>query len=134
MKARIKRCNFTDKQVTGLWEIIKNDNLIYKCYTLEPPWLNNKNKISCIPEGVYIVRKRHSPKHGWHFHITGVIDRELILIHSGNFYTQTEGCILPGSKLTDINNDNLRDVISSQKTLSELNNILPNEFELEIIS
>ncbi|MFW9927914.1 MAG: DUF5675 family protein [Candidatus Thorarchaeota archaeon] len=134
IKARLKRANFTDKQVTGILEILKNNQLVYKCCTLELPWLNNQPKISCIPEGIYIVQKRYTKKFGNHFHIIDVPGRSYILIHPGNFNNQTKGCILIGNRLLDINNDGYRDVLNSKQTITELNEILPKEFEIKIIN
>lgn len=76
-------------------------------YTIELPWLNNKNNISCIPQGLYNCSRYKHPEKGWVWRVLNVPGREKILIHSGNFAsdvkllssahsTDTEGCILPG--------------------------------------
>lgn len=78
----------------------------FMCYTMEPPWRDNRRSLSCIPSGEYIVNIRKSPKYGEIFHVTNVKDRSYILIHSGNvagdrtkgYKTHSEGCILLGSK------------------------------------
>jgi len=108
----------------------------FECATLELAWNDNKQDISCIPEGVYKVVKRYSEKFKDHWHITDVPGRELILIHSGNFYFELKGCILVGEKHVHINNDSLVDVSNSKKTLNEINKVLGNqkEFELKIYS
>ena len=54
------------------------------CYTIELPWLGNQKRISCIPEGEYILQKRFSPKFKWHLHLMNVPGRDLILIHPAN--------------------------------------------------
>lgn len=98
----------------------------FKCYTLELPWKNNKRGVSCIPVGKYKVVKRSSEKYGNHLHILDVKGRSFILIHSGNYHTQIQGCILVGDNLVDINKDGYKDVTNSTKTLEKLVNMLPN--------
>ena len=76
-------------------------NGIKLCYAIELPWLNNQNRISCIPEGTYEMMKRYSPKHGWHLILMNVPKRQLILIHAANdAVKELKGCIAPVSLLT----------------------------------
>jgi len=103
---------------------------LWECRTLELPWKDNKNRISCYPEGVYRVKKRTSQKYGLHFHIQDVPGRSFILWHAANFVRQLLGCTAVGSMHTDIDGDGLRDVTSSKKTLIQLLELLPDEFEL----
>lgn len=117
----------TDKQTLG--KLLYNS---FECDTLELPYKDNIVGISCIPKGKYKVSRRFSAKYGWHFILHSVKDRNFILIHSGNYFTQTRGCILVGNGLKDINKDGYLDVLQSQKTLNKLIEILPIEFELEI--
>lgn len=92
----------------------------FKCVTLEKSFKNNEKKISCIPTGKYRVRQRNSPKYGWHYEILDVPNRSLILIHAGNYASQTQGCILVGDRFKDINNDNQLDVTNSKYALKIL--------------
>lgn len=71
------------------------------CSSIELAWRNNQNKISCIPEGKYELRKRYTTKRGWHLILVNVPGRQLILIHAAND-TNKEllGCIAPVSILT----------------------------------
>jgi hypothetical protein len=103
------------------------------CKTLELPWKDNSNFISCIPVGEYEVVKRYSEKYGDHFHVLDVPERDMILIHSGNFATDTHGCILVGIAFGDINSDGIPDIISSRAALKHLNKVLPEKFLLKII-
>lgn len=59
--------------------------------------------------------------------------RSYILIHSGNFKTDTRGCILPGTRVVDLNADGLKDVASSRFALSVILKLVPDEFELSIL-
>jgi hypothetical protein len=66
------------------------------CYTIELPWLDNQRRVSCIPEGEYVLQQRFSPKFGWHLHLKNVPGRALILIHPANDATkELLGCIAP---------------------------------------
>ena len=71
------------------------------CYTIELPWLQNQRRISCVPEGEYVLQKRFSPKFKWHLHLKNVPGRDLILIHPANdAKKELLGCIAPVSKHT----------------------------------
>ncbi len=84
---------------TNGW-LFNNHNTLL-CYTIELPWLDNKRKVSCIPEGSYNLIKRFSPKFGWHLHLENVKGRELILIHpANNAIAELKGCIAPVSHHT----------------------------------
>jgi hypothetical protein len=73
------------------------------CYTIELPWLQNQQRISCIPEGEYVLKKRFSPKFKWHLHLRNVPGRDLILIHPANdAATELLGCIAPVTHHTGI--------------------------------
>lgn len=125
----LRRFDFGDKQTLGIMEIAGR-----KIYTLELAWKNNQKRISCIPAGEYQVVKRFSEKYGNHFHVQDVFNRDFILIHHGNFYTDILGCILVGFGLADINKDGLQDVTSSKKAMDFLNKNLPDSFTLNIIN
>lgn len=76
------------------------------CLTLEEPWKDNKEGISCIPEGRYFCTRYNSPK----LIKAGKQDPEVILLHDvpnrsyvqihiGNNLDDVEGCIMPGEKM-----------------------------------
>ena len=76
----------------------------FECFTLENPYLDNKNNISCIPTGFYQWRLRDGVLEGskyeyLHPHIMDVPNRNWILIHKGNYPKDTLGCILVGSSI-----------------------------------
>ena len=106
---------------------------IFECKTLELPWKDNKTNVSCVPKSVYKVLHRTSEKYKKHFILQDVRDRRYILIHQGNFNTDTRGCILVGSSFRQVNNDSLLDITSSKRTLSQLLEATEGEvFELTI--
>ncbi|HEY0040051.1 MAG TPA: DUF5675 family protein [Flavisolibacter sp.] len=71
------------------------------CKTIELPWKNNERRVSCIPEGKYILEKRYSRKFKWHIEITNVTDRSVILFHpANNALKELNGCIAPVTKIS----------------------------------
>lgn len=67
------------------------------CYTLERPWNGNAVGTSCIPLGTYRVKLLPSERWGRPVpHVLNVPGRTAIELHAGNFYWNTEGCILLG--------------------------------------
>ena len=132
MKIQIVRKKYEDVQTLGEGVVVEKNEVLFSFKTLELPWLDNQRKISCIPKGYYLVKKRYSKKYGHHFHITEVEGRTWILIHFGNYYRDTLGCILVGKTLADIDGDGYRDVTHSKQTMNRLNELLPNEFDLWI--
>ncbi len=98
--------------------------------TLELPWKDNANDISCIPVGIYKCVWHDSPKHPGSYEITNVPDRTECLIHPGNFTVDTKGCILPGM-LRDLT---MPSVQQSKPAMEIIHSILGKEdFELEIV-
>lgn len=135
IRATLIRAESDDKQTLGHMICIDKceGDIVFQSKTLELPWLNNRQSISCIPKGVYTVVERYSQKYKNHYHITNVEGRKWILIHHGNYHTDIRGCILLGRDFTDINGDGYRDVTSSKRTCDEFLRVMPPKFELEII-
>ena len=78
------------RETTGLYYVLNGSIFLYSCFMLELPWLENKRRISCIPEGLYWMRKEHDVKHGDHFRIENVPGRDGILMHIGNYATESK--------------------------------------------
>jgi hypothetical protein len=69
----------------------------HACYTLERPWLNNRESVSCIPLGTYGVELAWSEHWGRDIpHVMNVPGRTAIEMHPGNFVYNSIGCILLG--------------------------------------
>lgn len=68
----------------------------FRCVTLERPWLDNEQSISCIPEGTYTYFYRDSPTNGPVLELENVVNRTHIQIHIGNWVKNSVGCILLG--------------------------------------
>lgn len=81
--------------------------------TIELPWNDNKQSISCIPEGVYKLNKRTSGvvsrsskgKYNAGYEVANVAGRTYIMIHIGNTTSDFEGCIGIGEGLGVVNNE-----------------------------
>lgn len=68
-------------------------------YTIEKPWLDNKQMISCIPAGSYIMQPRHNKTFGKYPDVWQVMDvkeRYGIYFHVANRAEQLKGCIATG--------------------------------------
>ena len=90
------RDTFSENSVIG--ELFLNGERM--CDTLENPWLDNQRNISCIPEGEYKVRLRlpreSASRDYLHLLVQDVPNRKWVLVHRGNYPSQTQGCILVG--------------------------------------
>ena len=120
------RDTFTDKAVLGKLYL----NSEFYGHTLELAWKDNQKRISCIPKGVYEVAKRHTEKGKYkyeHLHILDVPDRELILMHIGNYPKNSKGCILLG------NTRALNFVGDSRKAFNNLMYDLGSFEEIELV-
>jgi hypothetical protein len=66
------------------------------CKTIELPWRENETRVSCVPEGKYLLQKRYSAKFKWHIELKDVPGRKFILIHPANdAKRELHGCIAP---------------------------------------
>ncbi|WP_411035324.1 DUF5675 family protein [Shinella sp. BYT-45] len=66
------------------------------CDTLELPWRNNLDEISCCPPGEHKAFIRTDGTLGWRVELADVVARDNIQIHIGNSPRDIAGCILPG--------------------------------------
>ena len=120
MKAYLIRLDEGIEQTLGHFTLYDGLEKVFECVTLELPYEDNLTDISCVNKGVYEVTHRYSEKYKNHLILNDVPNRRYILIHYGNYNTDTEGCVLVGSRFTQINKDSLLDITSSRRTLSEL--------------
>jgi len=87
--------------------------------TLELPWKDNKQSISCIPEGEYRVESHYSHRFKNVFKVFDVPGRFDILFHAGNSVKDTHGCILVGNSFT-LNKEGEVRIINSRIALNEM--------------
>ena len=96
---RLKRLKSNSMGTLGILTI----DGVEVCQTLELPWVNNKQNVSCIPDGIYFCKRVNSPHFGNVFEITKVKDRTHVLLHAGNFLKNTNGCVLLGLQSGEAN-------------------------------
>jgi len=87
--------------------------------TRELPWRDNKKSISCIPAGVYTAKRYSSKNYKNTFEVENVPGRTYILIHIGNFKSDSEGCILVGEAFNHIDKVAGVDIGSSTHAFNE---------------
>lgn len=97
-----KLITFSNRACTvGNW--YHDDELI--CHTMEKPWLQNRNHISCIPAGLYNMHYRVSPSKGETFYLSNprlnvTLDtpgtRTYVQIDKANVQSELLGCIAVG--------------------------------------
>lgn len=90
----VKRTHF---RPDGTFGTIDDEGQPFAC-TVELPWRDNKPFISCIPSGEYTCEMTRSMKHGLVYRILFVPNREDCLIHWGNIFIESEGCIIIGER------------------------------------
>ncbi|MFB6249775.1 MAG: DUF5675 family protein [Salinibacter sp.] len=118
MKLILTRYFESEVWARGQLRLVEDGETIFSCYTLELPWKDNENQVSCIPTGEYTVRHRGATQSGSydydHFILRDVEGRSYILIHAGNLYAHTLECILVGDRYIDINDDGYPDMTGSR--------------------
>ncbi len=100
-------------------------------YTLERPWLDNTEDISCIPTGFYTLRYKSKSNNGKLnnvYEFLSVPNRAGVLIHTGNWVHESKGCILIGLG-RDIEQKKL---VSSQLAMAQLIELMGKSFDLLI--
>jgi len=110
-----------------------NDICIYSGVALELEFYNNFRDISAIPQGNYLGSKRNHRNFGNCIYINHVANRSGIYIHTGNLYSQIEGCVVVGNLFKDINNDSKKDVVNSAYTLHQLYLAMQTTFNITIL-
>tara|TARA_R110002153_G_scaffold270639_1_gene437180 strand:- start:1084 stop:1488 length:405 start_codon:yes stop_codon:yes gene_type:complete len=105
----------------------------FSCFTIELPWFNNKQNVSCYPSGTYNYKKRFSPsKQCEVIELTGVMDREYIQIHAGNYTSQIRGCVLVGDSIKFLDSDTIPDVSNSKEQLKKLLKAAPDTGTIKV--
>jgi hypothetical protein len=88
--------------------------------SLELPYLLNEPRVSSIPTGKYVIKPHLSATKGKCLLVLDVPNRSNILIHSGNYKSDTLGCIIVGIGTAFLNDDQYPDVINSRKAMASL--------------
>ena len=98
---------------------------------IEPPWKQNQENVSCIPEGTYNIAWRTFPSHGRRLWVRDTSPRTDVMLHAGNFQKDTLGCLLPNLRFGIANNQPRG--YESQKALSLIEATVGPEEEIELI-
>lgn len=130
----LKRNILSNKATIGT---LYNESKLELCKTLELPWLDNIQGISCIPFGEYRCVKDETGKHRY-WKILNVPNRTAIEFHPANWTSELLGCITLGQDWQFMRNPKTSQrelsVDYSVKTFEKLKNILDDEFLLKIVS
>ena len=95
-KMELIRLVYTDKGTPGVLKL----NGEFVCYTLERPWLNNEQNVSCIPEGNYKGRFQASGSFpDMRMYFQDIPDRSSVMFHWGNYVHNSKGCPLLGESV-----------------------------------
>lgn len=108
------------------------------CYTLEHAYLKEKEYAPKVDEGVYVCKrglhrlKVTEPMRSM-FEVTGVQGHWGILLHSGNYNDDSNGCILVGSEVVWAGGEKMvaRSRITYQAFMKKLDG--KSEFKLTIL-
>lgn len=107
--------------------------------TLELPFMDNKQGISCIPFGIYQCKKDNTGKYRF-WKILNVPGRSGIEFHNGNYANETDGCILLGQSWAVMSNKKTNQMelsvtfsVNTFKRIIE-KELIPDEFSLQIFS
>lgn len=119
------RRTYEPRQVLSSFQVFEDERMIWQCKAMEPPWLNNKRNVSCVPPGRYTMIWEFSPRFQRHlFELKEVPGRSQILIHPFNFFWDTRGCIGLGDMFLDMNKDGSRDLRNSRKSLERFHKVM----------
>ena len=95
----------TRQNKNGIVGILSIDNDPF-CVTMERPWEDNKANVSCVPVGIYALKRITSPTFGDTFEIQDVPnDRKHCIFHWGNTIVDSRGCVLTGLKIGRLGDD-----------------------------
>jgi len=126
MKITIERFFSGEECLIG--RVYINDEFF--CYSLENLWLDNKPRVSAIPEGTYKCQPYSSQKYPNTVELQNVVGRSKILIHAGNKAKDTMGCILLGENYSE----SQEAVWNSRRTLESFFGKAGYEFDIVICS
>ena len=119
-KITLTRIRSEDNHTVGILEAVGE-----KFYTLEKPWKENEQNVSCVPAGFYEFGPFDGNKYKKVWEIKDVPDRSFILLHAGNIVEHTQGCVLVGLGLhTDTKGTS---VVESKAAIERLRELMFNE-------
>lgn len=126
-QVKLYRVSSTDRGTLGFLEVDGTPI----CLTLEEPWRNNQQDISCVPCGKYIGVEHDGNLKKDVFRLENVPGRTGVLIHIGNTLKDTEGCILVGRGFKYVGDALF--ITESTVALALLRGLLKPPFDIEIL-
>ena len=131
----IDRDDVGDSQSLGLCYVNDHNGCeIFSSQSIERGWLDNKSRISCIPEGTYDIRLEYSNRFETDlYEIYGVVGRSECKFHAANFARQLNGCIALGKNRADIDGDGFKDVTSSKDTMKRFHKAMNGDKQAVLI-
>ena len=102
-------------------------------FSLELPWKDDENNVSCIPTGLYVCRWTLSPRLKKNtYEVFGDKHRTGIRLHSANLAKQLLGCIALGKRIGFM--DGVKAILISRPAISALESHFNRQpFELEVV-
>lgn len=89
----------TERLADGVFGELIGVDVSLRLVTMEDDWRENAPRISCIPAGIYLLKRTIYHKHNYEtFEVTNVKGRSRILIHPANTEEDVEGCIGVGMR------------------------------------
>jgi len=133
-KCILLRNSQTSKQITGTLLLYDGwGNLLSMLRTIETPIITRDTVLPFLPKGKYNCIHHKSERYAKCVQIQGVAEFPLLLIHMGNYYWQSGGCMLIGQELRQLEQDSLADVVNSFPALTELLDTTFETFNLTIV-
>lgn len=105
----------------GYLSVMRGKVQLARVCSIELPWRDNLNGVSCVPADSYEIVLEWSPAFKMHlWELKGVPGRSETKIHAVNFVKDLRGCIGPGEAFKDLDKDGVYDLVSSKKALSTI--------------
>lgn len=131
----LKRFLDDGKQTLGSLSFVPDGiTELFVCKSLELPWKDNLNNVSCVPKGKYECQWTRSNRlstavghNVFAYEVLSVPNRTGIRIHSANYFFQLLGCVALGDAHKDINSDGELDIIHSGATVEKFAMLLNKE-------
>lgn len=125
----IHRDLFFDKQASlGTCYVYDGRTQLFKKESLERGWVDNQNRISCVPVGIYDLVLEYSDRfEKMLWEIKGVQDRSECKFHSMNYWWQSNGCVGLGNNRKFLDNDPIMDITSSRDTMKLFHKAMGND-------
>jgi hypothetical protein len=122
----LKLLRYTPKDSAITRGIIIIDDARF-CDSLELPWKDNKNSISCIPEGIYKYKPHRWSRNNMKvIKLINVPNRDGILVHVANKVTELKGCIALGTVSSN-------GLVNSTSAVTKFIKAIPEEGTIEIV-